>query len=131
MEEKTEEEFCEYYTTEIANFLKEKGYEISDMVGIRLDKPLPFVIGILEPRGYYNLFGLKIRRRASHIGTLWLDNYIKGAKPDSKWVLSVYGKDSLNKLSEILEDFPKPYYVKIKINLESLKPREEIRWYIF
>ena len=128
------DEKISYYespTYAVAKALREKGYEIANHRGVKIvGEPLHDVLGILEPRDpiVKNFFGLRwlSKQRALYLGTLWVDNNAYGAKPDERWVLEVYGRSSVQKLTELMREIPKPREVSILIRLKSERGREEV-----
>lgn len=105
---------------EVAAFLKEKGYVISDCIGVRHDKPhCAKVVGILKET--------KPKKRASHIGNLWLkiDSPVGKAKTDGNWFLEVYGKENTCELSKIKNELSGKYGVEIEMR-EDTQKREEL-----
>ncbi len=102
---------------QIADFLKSKGYVISDCIGIRHDKPhCDKVVGILKERSF--------RKRASHIGSLLIKDFSPPAKLSGSWVLEVYGKKNIDELSRLKDELSAIYQTMIEIR-EKEKTREE------
>lgn len=102
----------------VAKTIRKKGYGITDVIGgkrIRTpdDKN---VVGILTPYKWYS------RQKASHIGTLWLDNKARDAKLDKRWILEVFGNDYLPKLNNVAKDLSKLYHVQVEAVLTISEP---------
>jgi hypothetical protein len=131
----TLDERIRYYespTYAIAKTIKDKGYQIADSTGMRVSEPPNHVLGILEPKEPIekSFLGFKWKRkqRALHIGTLWLANDARGAKPDENWVLEVYGRNNVPKLTELVREFSEPKKVSVQVRLHSEQPRVETYW---
>ncbi|MFH0949371.1 MAG: hypothetical protein V1802_02695 [Candidatus Aenigmatarchaeota archaeon] len=108
--------------------LQEKGYQIANCAGIKVDEPSHDHIGILEPRAPVsrNFLGIKWheRQRALYLGTLWLTNPAIGAS-EEQWVLEVYGRDNVPKLTELVRELSEPFHVKVEVKLEKESPKLE------
>ena len=113
----------------VAKTLRDRGYGIAGCSGIRQTEPNHDFVGILKQRSPIkrSLLGLHLKRKqaALHIGTLWLDNESRGAKPDENWVLEVYGRDNVTKLTELIKEFSESSHVKVQVRLDSENPKVE------
>jgi len=122
-------EYHESPTYEIADTLLSIGYQIANCCGMKISKPAHDVLGILEPRSpikkKFLCFRGEEKQRALYIGTLWLDNNAREAKPDRNWVLEVYGRDNIPKLIQLVKKLSEPRKVNVQIRLESEEPEEE------
>ena len=56
---------------------------------------------------------------------MYLNNVDIGALVDNKWILSVYGRDNVQKLTNIVKKFVKSN-VKLEVRLESEEPKIEL-----
>jgi len=116
-------------TYAIARTLKDKGYQIADSTGMRVSEPSHDVLGILEPRNPIekSFLGFKWnkKQRALYEGTLWINNQARGAKPDENWVLEVYGRNNVPKLTELVRELSEPKGVSVQVRLDSEQARVE------
>ena len=114
---------------EVAEKLRKIGYDIAGHAGIRKEKPLSSFIGILKDRNPLNksILGIKYtkKQRAIHLGTLWFNNEKKNANEHKNWVLDVYGRKHLSKMTKLVNSLSQPYNVEVKVNLKSEYPIEE------
>ena len=133
---KTLDERISYYdyheslTYAIAKTIRDKGYEIADSTGRKISEPPQDALGILEPRepiekSFFGFFKRKEKQKALHTGTLWVDNYVRGAKHDKNWVLEVYGRNNVQKLIELVKEFSEPKKVSVQVSLDSEHPKVE------
>ena len=144
MEQKLEDRisYDESPTFAIARILRAKGYLIanpfSQIFGVapygrRVSEPPHDGLGILEPRNpiQRSFLGLKWNKaqRALYIGTLWVDNdeddEAIGAKHNENWVLEVYGRENVSKLTELIKELPKPENVSVQVRLTRETPLVE------
>ncbi len=113
----------------IIRALKERGYIFADHDGVRCPKTLYGSVGVLKPREPVSdsFLGIKYtrRRRALHIGTIYYDNSCRGAKEDTNWVVSVYGREFVREMTGLTEEVLKSHPVKADIRLEHESPRIE------
>lgn len=112
----------------IARILNEKGYQIADSLGMKIEEPEHSVLGILEPRETTKGFlGIKTRQRALFPGVLYLDEN-HGLKDNKQWVMKIYGRENIPKMKKLAEEISAQYdNVGIKIILDSENPRFESR----
>ena len=106
-----------YNTTNTCSFYKSdnQNYEDSGEIGIFEPKE--------KPKGFLNF--LKSKKRDLYVGSLYLNNVDIGALVDNKWILSVYGRDNVQKLTNIVKKFVKSN-VKLEVRLESEEPKIEL-----
>lgn len=117
-------EYKENPYLEIASALKKSGYDIASANGEKINFVPQFEIGILEPA----------QPKALHIGTIVLDDsYMgqdgldssRGALPNKKWVLDVYGRNKIGSLTKILGEIAKSCNVTLEVELQSETPNIE------
>ena len=108
----------------IAETLREKGYEVASCSGMRQTEPDHNVIGILNPKNSIqkSFLGIKGYKRASFLGTLWLENESRGAEENKKWVLEVYGRENIPELTELVKELSGPSGVRVQVILDSEQP---------
>ena len=106
-----------YNTTNTCSLYKSdnQNYEDSGEIGIFEPKE--------KPKGFLNF--LKSKKRDLYVGSLYLNNVDIGALVDNKWILSVYGRDNVQKLTNIVKKFVKSN-VKLEVRLESEEPKIEL-----
>jgi len=116
----------------IAKTLKDKGYQIADCGGMEVSEPQHDVLGILKPRDSVekSFLGFKWYRkqRALYLGNLWIDNQARGASPQN-WVLEVYGRDNIPKLTELARELSEPTEASVQVILDS--EQERLERYLF
>jgi hypothetical protein len=120
---------------EVAERLREEGYDIAGHMRVRRKTPVPNMIGVLKDRelvetnflGFKSFFGYKLTRkpRALHLGRIWFNDEDKGAIENENWVFEANGTKEMFKLTKILEDIASSYNVKITSNLYSNIPKRE------
>lgn len=113
----------------VVRSLRKKGYEIANTIGIRENEPDQGAIGILKPKhpvekGFW-VFRRKVKQRALFIGTLWFDNEARGARPDKRWVLEVYGREHVQELMKLAKELAKTYAMDIHVVLRRERPELE------
>lgn len=121
--------YIESLAREIAKVIEDNAYHVATHTGMKVIEPLPYALGILEPRSTIekSIFGFRLRRkrRALHIGTLWLDSDLIGAKRYENWVLEVYGKKNVQKLTELVKKLSEEKGVSFQVRLVDKRPRLE------
>ena len=119
-------------TSGIARTLRGKGYHIANHAGVRVSEPLQDVLGILEPKEPIKKSFLRsilnMEKRDLYIGTLFVDKESIGARPDENWILEVYGRDNVPKLTELVREHSEPRNVSVQVRLISDQPRVEREW---
>lgn len=115
------------YTDEAVRILRNKGYQIALPNGVKVDKPESYAIGILDPSNLYKrrILGIKIGRRASYVGIIWFDSEFLKVKHDEKWLLEVFGKEYVPKLTELIEGISEQFGADLEVRLLSEKPERE------
>jgi len=107
----------------VAKFLRERGYEIADCIGMRTYTPNRAGIGILKPKPpverRFLFFRLKVEQRALFIGVLWFDNKPRGAKLDKTWILEVNGREYVQELIELAKELAKIHSKDIRVVLKQ------------
>ncbi len=114
----------------VAEVIRNEGYNIANCSGFRIENPSYDVIGVLEPRESIERKFWKIKcmeeQRGLFIGRVWMDNDVRKARPDDNFVLEVYGRENVPKMSKLAENLVKKIEgVKIKIVLEDENVRYE------
>jgi len=69
--------------------------------------------------------------RWAYPADLWIDNRLRGAKPDEHWVLDVYGHEQLENAQRLGEQLAKPYGVKVtaKVYVNQLRWKgQRLEW---
>ena len=99
----------------IAEVLKEKGYQISDAHGTRIEVPRGDIVGILKflppKKGF---FGTK-EQAPIFLGRILTKDFYTGST--SKLIFEVYGKDNLAEAEEISKVL-KSRYEKVGIRID-------------
>ncbi|MBI2542736.1 MAG: hypothetical protein HYW24_00935 [Candidatus Aenigmarchaeota archaeon] len=113
--------YHEIATFNVAKILKEKGYQLADSDGVRVKEPNRDYIGILEPKRFLGLELSGIIMPASYIGTLLLNG--QGATFDGKWILDVYGRNNVPKMTELMKELAQSHNVQVAITLASEKSK--------
>jgi len=102
----------------VAKYLRAKGYEIADCLGIRVREPSKNVIGILKPRPpVVRFFFFRVKQRALFLGVLWFTK--RGATPEKLWILDVYGRENIQEMTELTEKLSQEFSVDIRLNLDD------------
>jgi len=99
----------------VSEILKEKGYQIADSFGKKVDTPRGDTVGILKilpPKK--GLFGKK-EQEPVFLGKIMTRDFYTGST--SKWVFEVYGKDHLADAEEIIKAL-KSRYEKVEIRID-------------
>jgi len=112
----------------LAKEISEKGYKTASCTGLsqRLFHAKDLSIGLLKPRPPKRGFlGRLKRQRANFLGVIWLDNLIRDAKPNKRWVFEVYGRTHLEEAKKLAEDLASKFKVGIQIQLEAETEKEE------
>jgi len=113
----------------VAQKVREEGYEIAGHMGIKQKRPTHNMVGILKEREPFKkkMYGIKwkFNPRAFHLGTIWINHYERGAKEDKKWIMEVYGKKYLPKLTELAEKLSSDYNVEVEVKLAGNFPRRQ------
>ena len=107
----------------ISQVLEDKGYRTAGYCWERVEEPHYTKVGILMPRGVDRLerFGwlrkvLNPRQRDELMGVVYLDNEMRKAVPEEKWIIEAYGEENRKRLEEeLLEEFKDPYDVDIEM----------------
>ena len=120
---------------DLSNKLKEREYAIAEPLSSkRIEFPLPSIDGVYESIGvlakkHLILFGFNLSfirgRRMCYPGEIWIDNAIRGAEPDRKWILDVYGIHNVAPFQKLIEQLAKPYGVKIESRVSINQTRLE------
>ena len=103
----------------LAKILRNKGYYLANCLGRKLEKwEIDYkedTYGILKPTGNINTFlGIfKWKGRDSYIGKLKVDK--------EKWTVEVYGREYINELKELSNEFIKNFNVGIEVVLKKEK----------
>lgn len=118
----------------IAKAIKKRGYFIADSCGMERSEPLSDLLGIIGPREEPELieksfFGFKYNVKRKHsrrpfIGLLYLNcNF---AKVDRNWILEVYGRKNVLKLTELVKELSAFRGVRVQVRLESELQKKEV-----
>ncbi len=115
----------------ITKTLRARGYEIADHLGHVVNQPESrywgMILGIIEPREPVRLFGLPIwSRRGLFIGRLAVDSEALGTKENTNWILEVYGRNNVKKLTEIIKEYSEAKKVDLQVRLERERSLEEL-----
>jgi hypothetical protein len=120
---------------EVAERLREEGYDIAGHMRVRRKNPSPNMIGVLKDRapvqasflGIENIFGYKLTRqpRAFHYGRIWFDDEDKGAIKGKNWVYEANGTKEMFKINKILEDVASPHGITVQSKLYHKHPKRE------
>ena len=107
--------YAESLVVGIAKVLKEKGYQISDSFGKRIDEPRGDIIGILKVLPPVKGFFGKKEQAPFFFGKISTKDFYTGST--SKWVFEVYGKENLAEAEEIKKSLMSRYE-KVEIRIE-------------
>jgi len=124
---------------EVADTLKSGGCGIAEILsGLRVEEPQSSVLGgrhdgrydsmgILVP-ATFNLFGIipvPFLKRWAYPADLWIDNTVRGAIPDERWVLDVYGSENVDNSRKLMQQIAEPYGVEVIAKVIIDEPRWE------
>ena len=99
----------------IAKIVKEKGYQIANSLGAKIEEPHGDTVGILKILpAKKGLFGMK-EQEPIFLGRILTRDFYTGST--SKWVLEVYGKQNLAEAEEIRKAL-KSRYEKVDIRID-------------
>jgi len=104
----------------LAKYFKDNGYDyrgsIQNKKKVYHDR-IEIIELIEEPKKY--LFGLiKISKKTTlYLASLWFNNQARGASEDSRWVIEVFGRESIHKLEPHLKKFTEHYDVSLDVRL--------------
>jgi len=126
---------CEGHLYEVADRLKQEGYDIAGHMRVRRKNPSPNMIGVLKDRapvqasvlGLKNIFGYQLTRqpRAFHYGRIWFNDEDKGAVYGKNWVYEANGTVEMFKITKLLEDIASPYGITVQSKLRHKAPKRE------
>jgi hypothetical protein len=108
--------YAESLVVGIAKVLKEKGYQITDSFGKKIDEPRGDIIGILKILPPVKGFFGKREQAPIFLGKISTKDFYTGST--SKWIFEVYGKENLAEAEEIKKSLMLKYE-KVEIRIES------------
>ncbi|MFQ5532025.1 MAG: hypothetical protein ACE5ES_05410 [Candidatus Nanoarchaeia archaeon] len=116
----------------LAKHLQNSGYEIADpFSGKRVESPSELdddksmgILTVARPR-LLGVIPIPFVTAYGYPGDLWIDNPIRRATPNERWVFDVYGKENEQNLLRLGRQLAKPYGVEVGIGLVYDKQRFE------
>ena len=115
--------YSEVASVKVAMEFRSKGYKIADNDGREVNEPDKNVMGILNPREpikrRFLFFKWNKEQRALYEGRLWFNNDSIGAEPTKSWVLEIYGRENVPRLTEIVKGLSESSQVNLSIELSS------------